>query len=126
MKTLLAAWLALVAAASANASCRQPESQFEAKDCQYREWRQAEAAMQAQYRHTLSSVGERAEDAAAGDSARAALRKAQTAWANYRNQDCAVEAAIDGATANAGQNDLACRIDHARRQTRRLKALAGQ
>ena len=126
MKTLFAASLALLLATSAHATCRQPESQFEAKDCQYREWRQAEAAMQAQYRRTLRAIGEGAEDAVAGDSARAALRKAQTAWANYRNQDCAVEAALDGNAANAGQNDLACRIDHARRQTRRLQALANE
>ncbi|HJQ23303.1 MAG TPA: lysozyme inhibitor LprI family protein [Blastocatellia bacterium] len=79
--------LTLGGAASAQAKkdpCDNAQTQAEMNDCQAREYKKADAALNTVYKQLMTKIDDEGE--------RTALKNAQLAWLKFRDSDCEFEA----------------------------------
>ena len=79
--------VALGGAAQAQAKknpCDNAQTQVEINDCQAREYKKADAALNTVYKQLMTKLEDEGE--------RAALKAAQVAWLKFRDSDCEFEA----------------------------------
>jgi uncharacterized protein YecT (DUF1311 family) len=85
---LLLAWQAGTATAQTRKDpCANPQTQFEMNECQGREYKKADAALNAVYKQLMAKIDNEGE--------RAALKGAQLAWIKYRDANCEFESYIN-------------------------------
>src|SRR3954451_21300820 len=82
--------LALNSAAKAQTRkdpCANAQTQLEMNECQGREYKKADAALNAVYRQLTAKIDDEGE--------RASLKAAQQAWIKYRDADCEFESYLN-------------------------------
>lgn len=76
------------------------------------------------YLAAQNAIGRNEEIVQNKNSALLALSNSQKAWLRYRETDCGLESVMAAEDNNSSQNEMQCKIDHAKARLQRLKEIS--
>lgn len=104
-----------------HASCEKPDSLFEEKYCMVIALKKADLEVHKAYQEAQKAIANSGENQMHIKKALASLKVAQNFWSRYREKDCSVISILYADHNNAGQNEIACKIEHAEARAKNLK-----
>jgi uncharacterized protein YecT (DUF1311 family) len=125
----LVASLAILAAANGPAlNCKDPQSNLEMKFCAEREWKRADAELNAIFAKALADANQhnamrRQPGYDKMPDSVAMLKEAQRAWVTFRDANCAYHYQVYYGGSHAGLAYLLCKADMTKTRVKELRAL---
>ena len=105
----------------AYASCKSPESLFEQKDCQYQGYLKLQYELDSTHRLFLDKfIAQIKENGGDTKAAKIKLAQAHAAWKKYIHANCELDSLLNNGN-NAGQNELACEVEHIQQRIKKIK-----